>query len=176
MTIKKNLRQIKEISISIANRVLAPNDSLLNDIIPQLFTEIASRICSKDEGRVKEAIELMDYFNITLNQFKENFMDLCSNSVYAHQYEEMPSTAKMAFTKLYNKSHLSMVKKSKKTESDDIIMKDNIDPELNEMNELNDDNEENQEMEIEVEVEIKAVKTDKEKKGKNKKKSKPKKA
>jgi len=160
MTLKKKSRQIKEIASALAGKVIAPKDSLLNDVIPQLCCQISSRICSQDTNKIKEAINLMDYFNISLNLFKENVLDLCADNKWARAYNEMTTAAKAAFTRLYNKSHAAIVKNKKVKEE---AIKDKIDPEAEEMR---DDSEE--EGEEEMPEMIKQI-TKSSKKGKGKK-------
>lgn len=132
MTIKKASRQIRELNIALAGKVFAPNNSLLNDVVPLLCYQISSRICSQDPVKTKEAIDLMNYFNISLDLFRENVLDLCANDEWARAYGSLQPAAKTAFTRLYNKTHGTVLRRGKKVGSEDLA-RDRVDPEIEEM-------------------------------------------
>jgi len=139
MILKKTNRQIKEIASDLAGKLSIPSDSLLNDAIPQIFGQIVTRVLTQFDQKMKEAIDIMDYFGISLDHFKENFLDLCSTTEFAKKYNDLPASTKSSFTKMYNKSHQGFSKQnssSKKSRGEPI--RDKIDPDFDEHRENED--------------------------------------
>jgi hypothetical protein len=56
----------------------------------------------------------MEDYHITMDQFKEHFMDLNDNEKMKNKYKNLDTKFKTLFTKSYNKKHQSIFKRTKK--------------------------------------------------------------
>jgi len=131
---KKTSRLVHELASSLAGKVCVPRMDLLNDIIPCILREVLRAL--KEEG-IEKAIQVLNSFNITLDQFKENMLDLCENSKGAQMFLSLDTSTKSGLTRAYNKIHPHdiVIKKKKKTDAEggDEEMKDRIDPDREEV-------------------------------------------
>jgi len=112
-SMRKTCRQTRELMSAMAGKISIPRESLIHDALPTILGEIILRIKMNIEDRIQEAINLMNYFNITINHFKENMMELCTKSIYVKQYNDLPPSNKANFTKIYNRAHADIKVKKK---------------------------------------------------------------
>ena len=120
----------------------------------------------------------MNSFRITIEQFKENMLELCANSKAAQMYSNLSTQAKATLTRVYHKLHPDPIAKHKikglikyNFLDTELAPKDKFDPDIESVEDKN--SEENVEEEEEEKEEI-ITKTKGKTKGKPKtKRSKP---
>lgn len=113
MKVKKTMRQLKELSSSFAGKINVPNDDLLNEVIPHILHEIVLLLQSGSENSIEDAINLMNAYRITIDQFKENVLDLCANHKAAQMFTNLSTKSKSSLTRIYHKLHPDPVTKQK---------------------------------------------------------------
>jgi len=149
---KKTKRLINELTCAMSGKVNAPKDSIINDIIPFLFSQTVKMLT---EGRVKNAVEFLNEYKITINLFKENMVELCERTKQKCSYDEVDTKTKTAFTRTYRKLHPDIIVKKKKKDTNSDDFKDKLDPDIESVGERSeDDKEEEDEEEEEEEVVI----------------------
>ena len=98
----------------MAGKLSVPKDSLLGDVIPYLLLDVTKRLGAGDEQGIEDAIAVLTSYKITIEQFKENMLELCDRSKGAVRFNALEPRVKAAFTRVYHKEHPDIVVKKKK--------------------------------------------------------------
>lgn len=75
------------------------------------------------------AIEILDEFNISNDQFKEHVVDLMLNKSLVERLDKVPTKTKTAFTWVYNNRHQTKGIKVKQEKKKKVIVDDDEDQE-----------------------------------------------
>ncbi len=128
MVTRKTARLLRELASSMAGKISAPREALLNDIIPYILNEIVMRIHYWGENGMMDAIDIMDYFRISMEQFREHLLELCSKAPCAEVYEKFAGPTKMLFTRMYNRVHMDRMGARRRRDTSETEVKDKVDP------------------------------------------------
>jgi len=116
-TLRKISRMIKELKEVTGNKINASQSAALIEYTPLIFEMIVSKLEAAITGNkddVFEAVQIMDDLNISMDLFRENFIELLTGE-NEKRFNAIPTSIKGAFTRAYNHTHTSSIKPIKKS-------------------------------------------------------------
>lgn len=122
---RKTKRLVSELSCAMAGKLNMPQDALMNDAVPYLFSQAIQML---NDDKVEKAVAFLNEYKITIELFKENMAELCERTKQRHSFDKVDSKVKAAFTRMYHKLHPDIVVKRKKKESNSDDFSDKQDP------------------------------------------------
>lgn len=128
-SLRKTSRMIRELKEVTGNKINASQNAALIEYTPLIFEMIIQKLETGNKEDVYDAVQIMDDLNISMDLFKENFIELLTGD-NEKRFNAIPTAIKGAFTRAYNHTHQSSikpVKKSKKAPGDPSSLK-NFDP------------------------------------------------
>eukprot|EP00826_Nyctotherus_ovalis_P023358 TRINITY_DN1794_c0_g1_i4.p1 TRINITY_DN1794_c0_g1~~TRINITY_DN1794_c0_g1_i4.p1 ORF type:complete len:769 (-),score=253.97 TRINITY_DN1794_c0_g1_i4:133-2439(-) len=141
-SMRKTKRLIGELSCAMAGKVNMPQDALMNDAVPYLFSQAIKML---NDDKVEEAVAFLNEYRITIELFKENMAELCERTRQRYSFDNVDSKVKAAFTRTYHKLHPDIVVKKKKRDSNSDEFSDKHDPDREPEKEVPKDEEEEKE-------------------------------
>jgi replication factor C subunit 1 len=144
---KKTKRLINEVTCAMSGKVNAPQDSIMNDIVPFLFSQTVKMLT---EDRVEDAVGFLNEYKITIELFKENMAELCERTRQKYSFDKIETKTKAAFTRTYHKLHPDIIVKKKKKDVGSDDYKDKLDPDRESMEERSEEDKEEVEEEVVV--------------------------
>lgn len=118
------MRQIWELKQSLGHWVSIDRLTLQNEVLPIIFQAILKEILAEN---VDVAIEMLDSFNISNDQFKEHVVDLMLNKSLVEWLDKVPTKTKTAFTRLYNNRHVTKGIKGKAEKKKKVVLDEDED-------------------------------------------------
>lgn len=123
-SMKKVKREIKELKYCFPD---VPTKAIKIEVAPLFLSLVTNELI---EDNVDKCLQMMGKYKMNMTFFKENILDL-SEGKLKNNYDKIGSTVKAGFTREYNKSHKTVIGKSKKARIDPIDEEMEFDPDGN---------------------------------------------